>query len=172
MLIWLPIYNDNDHLLTRTAVIVGESRSVACFGLHCRAWHLKAGKGICFKPFKEHFQSQASPSHFCGTRCLQSWPSVTQHHHLAADTFSAAEGHLCSWHWFWYISVKNVELCVWLLEQGIGFNGLKNHLRTRYTCIQTAFLMNWKLGKEDDQNYFTPSEISVLLKIASTESCS
>lgn len=125
MLIWLPIYNDNDHLLTRTAVIMGECRSVACFPLHCQAWHLKAGKGICFKPFKEHFRSQASPSHFCGSRFLQSWSSVTQHHHLAADTTSiAAEGHLCGCHWFQYISVKN-ELYIWLLEQGTGFNDLK-----------------------------------------------
>lgn len=155
-------------------MIMGESRSVTCLGLYCWAWQEhEQRKALASNLSRSVFRVKILELHLptsVGLGAYSSWLTVTQHHHLLAEIFSTAEGHLCSRHWFWYTSTKKVTWCVWFLEQGTRFNDLKIPLRNRDACILSAFLMNWKLGK--DQNYFIPSEISVLLKITSIESSS
>lgn len=156
--------NDTDHVLTSTADDNGWEQECYLFWI--------ASLSVTFKKQRKAFLSNLSRSVFrvnllklhlptsVGLGAYSSWPAVTQHHHLLADiSSSTAEGHFCSRCWFGYASIKKVIWCVWFLEQGTGFDDLKLLLRTRYACILSAFLMNWRLGKEKDKNYFIPSEI-------------
>lgn len=153
--------SDIDHLLTSTTDDNGWEweRYLFCF----------ASLSVTFKSIERHlfqtFQGAFSELSFTFP-CL--WDQVLTicdpcSMVLLKDTSVAVAG--------FGMSIKRLY-DVWFLGQGTGFDDLKIPLRTRYVCILSAFLMSWKLGKEKDQNYFIPSEVSVFLKITSIESSS